>query len=332
MKQIFKIIINIFFSFFYFLDSSINKIELFRKKKYYKFTKKKFTKNKGLLCFSLSSPDGLIRKDILDFLNDIKSICNIVIISDKKINEDQKKKIHCNQIFIRDSFGRDFGNYKFFFKHILLKNSTLINSKYLVIANDSVFYKKYNYKKIFNLINIRMKKDYFSGLTTYMDKPYNFHFQSYFMFFSNKILNNNHFQKFWKNYSLSNNRLSTIQKGEILLSQYLIQGCNLQINNLMPLFLNKIKKNYVKNTHVNLSKKIVGLKGIHLQCIVNEDFPLFKIDFVKRNILSLEELNEVVNQLNIDKEDKKEILKLNQFILKIKFNLIKKIMLRLGYF
>lgn len=119
----------------------------------------------------------------------------------------------------RYNIGRDFGAYKEFIKLIHDNN---IQPESLIICNDSVFANvKQNDKRFINFMLETESKD-FVGAAEFFGEP-NYHVQSYFLKFSNKVLNGKNFINFWNEFFITDNRRSNIHNGEIKLSQSIIK-------------------------------------------------------------------------------------------------------------
>jgi hypothetical protein len=116
----------------------------------------------------------------------------------------------------RANFGRDFGSYKCGFLHIF-KNKWESACPRLLMVNDSVFYSQTGLEKFLH----DMKTSTIEVLGATENFEIEHHLGSFCISYSDKILNSSKFQKYWRQYKLSDVRPKVIKRGEMALSKTL---------------------------------------------------------------------------------------------------------------
>ena len=145
----------------------------------------------------------------------------IVVLNGGKISDDFLAyfKQRALAIITRDNIGRDFGAYKECIQYFQRNN---LQPRRLLLCNDSVFADLIpNDSRFEAFVHQNSTKD-FVGVAEYMGSP-NYHVQSYFLIFSNKVLNAPSFQKFWQAFLITDDRRLNIHKGEVALTQAIIK-------------------------------------------------------------------------------------------------------------
>lgn len=164
-------------------------------------------------------PRPAILKSVLrlvDFLisEGVHVVCvvNKSKMSDEWIAEIKKRDA---SILLRPNVGRDFGAYRagFHFVKDAIKLDKISN---LIFANDSVFFIDRSQSALKSVID--SDKDVTS---LYLNYQFHLHAQSFFINFNNKVLNSKTFADFWKGYYPSQERVHTINQGEVKLSTIL---------------------------------------------------------------------------------------------------------------
>ena len=126
---------------------------------------------------------------------------------------------HSLCVLTRENFGRDFGAYKEFIQYLANKN---IQPKRLLVCNDSVFANMLPEDNRFSdFIHSTADRD-LVGVAEYMGRP-NYHIQSYFLIFSNKVLNGKNFINFWSDFLITDDRRLNIHNGEVALTQAILK-------------------------------------------------------------------------------------------------------------
>lgn len=145
----------------------------------------------------------------------------IIVISNDDLPQAFIDKYKNDVIYMasRYNIGRDFGAYKEFMQ-LLFKHN--IQLKDLIICNDSMFANmKQADNRFIDFMHATIDYD-FVGAAEFFGEP-NYHVQSYFLKFSNNVLNGANFRKFWNDFFITDNRRANIHNGEIKLSQSIIK-------------------------------------------------------------------------------------------------------------
>lgn len=174
-----------------------------------------------IILFAVYSPKSQLMYERFFMLFEKLLDYKIIVISNNKLPEWFIEKYSDRVIAFgeRYNIGRDFGIYKEFIQ--LLKRNN-VELKNLVILNDSTFANLKNEESSFvEFFNSNQDKD-FLGVAEYFWKP-DYHVQSYFLMFSNKVLKGKNFNKFWDNFLISDDRRSNINKGEVMLTNSILK-------------------------------------------------------------------------------------------------------------
>ncbi len=285
------------------------------------------------ICIFVSYPkDGRISESLNRYLLDLQLLgYSIIFIANKDVvlEDIEKIKSICVRIIIRENYGKDFGAYK----HGILKyKNQILNSKSLLIANDSVIHIK-SLKPMFDVMNAKnldfwgVSESYY-GPAVYQDP----HICSYFLVINQKILKSGIFWNFWQRYKPNYSRVQVIKNGEIAFSSTIKKhsfDMDAYINvSSMSQFLQKNKSNLEDFIHLQSEHSFVkhNLKSIFsLLYSTNHNahftklmlllgLPLLKKDVFSRCKYYAEELLDILNKLNIkNAEDiiKELLLQLN---------------------
>lgn len=176
------------------------------------------------ICVFASYPNNnVISNSLKRYLQHLNQLgYSILFISNNNIinKEIEWLQTQCATIIIRENFGFDFGCYK---TGMLKYQKQIQAADELLIANDSVIMIK-DLNPMFDEMKNK-QLDFWGVSESYNDGMYtNHHICSYFISISKKIIKSNIFWSFWKNYKLTNSRIITIYRGEILLSQTLLKA------------------------------------------------------------------------------------------------------------
>lgn len=201
--------------------------------------------NQKYLIFAHYHSNGLLRKDIINFLKDSKKIFTKIIFISTKIHQKELKKIPKKiKIIKRKNIGYDFYSYKVGFDYLINKFQKKFENKNLFFANSSVLFVEP--KKLLNSIKkINIKKNEFWGISR--SRELTDHIQSYFFFFSSNLLKNKNIFNWWKTIKPLNVHHKIIHKYELGLSILMIKN-NVKLNSVYM-------KNINLKTH-NILKKI----------------------------------------------------------------------------
>ena len=197
------------------------------------------------LIFAHYHSNGIIRNDIIDFLNEGKKYFTKIVFVSTKINVKELNKISKKiKVIKRKNTGYDFYSYKVGWEFISKILSDNIDDKKIYFANSSILF--INPKKIINSINkIDIKKNEFWGLSRSFELTD--HIQSYFFFFSVSLFKNKNILNWWNKIKPLNIHYKIIMKYELGLSKLMIKN-NIQLRSI-----------YTKNINLktnNIFKKI----------------------------------------------------------------------------
>ncbi len=112
----------------------------------------------------------------------------------------------------RPNIGRDFAAFRTGYRY-LEKHGLLNSAERLIFANDSCYY---GTKSIAFISRLLSEPADLQGIT--VNYVAEFHVQSFFIVFSQKIFNTEWFSSYWRKYRISDLRHLTIRRGEIALS------------------------------------------------------------------------------------------------------------------
>ncbi|MFL0604725.1 rhamnan synthesis F family protein [Cylindrospermopsis raciborskii] len=199
-------------------------------------------------------------------LDQVKELCLFfqlqgidVIFLTTKLSDESKEWVEKNlsALIIRRNIGRDFGAWKDGIA-FLNKQSLFSSCSQLYLINDSVVLLGDNLKSTrFQSQFIDDTKTDMIGLTESWQIAY--HLQSYFLKFNKTVLQSKLFLKYWHDYPIINSRLFSIEKGEIGLSQLLLNN-GYQLKSVYPIMELVAKE--------NIESFFISLSGIPNQCLI----------------------------------------------------------------
>jgi rhamnosyltransferase len=158
-----------------------------------------------------------IKAYVLYYLEQLKQVCDqIIFVSSASLDHEQCSRLNhlCAKIIIRENVGHDFYSYKTGIDAI----ENINEIEQLILCNDSCFGPLFPLPDIFARIAL-LKADFW-GMSA-NSRP-QFHLQSYFLVFNNKIINSDSFKIFWQELQVLNDKDQIIFNYEIGLSQKLI--------------------------------------------------------------------------------------------------------------
>lgn len=163
------------------------------------------------------SEDDLYQKSILNLIDGfVSNDVQVVAISNRLIPtglQNEMKNRGC-AVIIRKNVGRDFGAYKAGIRW--LKDLRLINQiERLFLVNDTLIWMKSS-KEIVK----ECEKHTWSSM--FLNFEIHTHAQSFFLSFSNEVITNDEFRKFWELYVPLDYRRYAIRSGEVKLTSILI--------------------------------------------------------------------------------------------------------------
>lgn len=185
---------------------------------------------KRLGIFVFYDKDNIVDDYVIHLLDDfVKNVSSLVIISNSKLNEENKNKLlkYSTNIIERDNVGFDAGALAEYFNN----NNEYLQYDEVVYSNDTFFGFFTPLSDIFN--KMQNKDCDFWGLTISHKQPDSWHIfdgtytpehiQTFFMVFKNNVLNSDAFKSYWKKYNANkiNNFYDVVTKHEILFTKYL---------------------------------------------------------------------------------------------------------------
>lgn len=179
-----------------------------------------------ICLFASFDANSSIKKYVIQYLKVLKDnqFKIYFITTSPKLNNSCIEKIlpHCYKIIHRENYGLDFGSWVTGLK--ILSKADLQQAPSLMFANDSIIGTDLNEIKnishIFSSMDesIQNGKIDFYGLTDSYDTHH--HLQSYFLVFSNRMINSSHWHDFWQQFRFYKDKFLIIQLYEIGLTAY----------------------------------------------------------------------------------------------------------------
>jgi hypothetical protein len=158
---------------------------------------------------------GSLRPDVSNLAKVARSQgFRVVAVNNKRLDFNFDPLTVFDTYIERSNFGRDFGAYREGVLH-LEKSEKLGKLSRLVLLNDSVFFLKQNLEEMLSALTDPNFD--FTGATENFEIKH--HIGSFALGFSEKILRNKKFIRYWHNYRLTNVRPRVIKRGEMKLSK-----------------------------------------------------------------------------------------------------------------
>lgn len=178
-------------------------------------------KDENVLLFVIYAPKSLLMYDRFFQLFE-KLDYKIVVIANSGLSSEFIERFKDKVVLIAERYniGRDFGAYKEFICKLRRENA---QPKNLIICNDSIFANLKQDDTRFTDFLISHQDEDFVGAAEYMGVP-GYHVQSYFLKFSQEVLNSTYFIQFWDKFLISDDRRLNIHNGEIKLSESILKG------------------------------------------------------------------------------------------------------------
>ena len=198
------------------------------------------------LIFAHYHSTGLIRSDIVNFINESKKYFTKIVFVSTKINIKELYKISKNiKVIKRKNTGYDFYSYKVGWEYINKISRNNFDNKKLYFINSSILF--INPKKLIRSIKkINIKNNEFWGLSRSLELTD--HIQSYFFFFSANLLKNKNILNWWKKIKPLNIHYKIILKYELGLSKLMIEN-NIQLKSIYKKNINlKTNNIFIKTT------------------------------------------------------------------------------------
>lgn len=184
-----------------------------------KFTETKIENSFGggfVIVIALFEKTSL-RKDVIKFLETAKEIGAFIIGVNTLSLKKQSYENGLFDVYIeRDNFGRDFGSYQAGFNYIF-DNEINIKCDRVMMINDSVYFSLKGLSEFVTLMS-STENDVLGATENHHDIH---HLGSFCISFSKKVVSNQKFISFWRNYRRTNVRPKIIKKGEMALTSML---------------------------------------------------------------------------------------------------------------
>lgn len=170
--------------------------------------------------FAHYNSNGTVNGSVYRLLRALGQLpCHLVFITNSSLGEVDREQVNrCAEsvtIVVRENLGNDFGAWQ----EVLVKHSIDIKTRYLILANDSVFGPLYDFRQLFlEMAQKHPDADYW-GITDSFEGEW--HIQSYFIVLSSAVFLSEAFQDFWKIEFNQLPKIEIIKRGEIGLSSAL---------------------------------------------------------------------------------------------------------------
>ena len=284
LKQIFylpRYLTNLLFGTFYY-DNFLAKSKI----KYYG----NLPLNKKVVIFLIFPDRGLAKSHLRTLKYFIRNNFSPLIVSNLPLSKENKNLLlkYCWTLIERKNYGYDFGGYR---DGVLFLSEKIRDLDKLILINDSTWFPITNNNSFMDFIDnsnldfigatshYGFKRQRLPSKKTGLSKPQfnfnnkNFHYASYALSFSKKILKDENFLKFWKNLRLSGTKNLVVRRGEIGLTQYVVRNKEYSHGSLIDSGkLEDILKNLSKETLLKISRETI---------IENSSLKKFKEKFIK---------------------------------------------------
>lgn len=160
---------------------------------------------------------GQLRADVQELVAAAKSVGFYVLaVNTMRLGKPEVLQGQIDCYVERANFGRDFGSYKTGFLHVFQRGWHQ-NCPRILMMNDSVFFTRKSLRSF--LSSMLDAQSEVIGATENFEIEH--HLGSFCIGMDGKIIRNERFQAFWKNFRLSDVRPAVIQRGEMGLSRVL---------------------------------------------------------------------------------------------------------------
>ena len=293
LKHFVNFIKNISIKTKYILDIGSKKLG-----KTYKIQEFRKIDNKVCL-FSHFDKDNIIDDYVINYLKKIKEIgFNIVFISTSLLDKKEVFKLQnlCNVVIIKENIGRDFGAWASGIKYLNEKN---FNIKKVLLCNDSIYFPLFEINSMFK--KMENKNIDMWGITDSFER--NYHIQSYFLVFNEKILKSKFWKRFWKDFKIYKDKNKIINKYEIGITQKAIKYgfrveayCN--YNRVVSFINNNIKNFYY--SHLIANGVVTNPTHFLWDILITEfNCPILKVELIRDNpgnVYNINSFKEILNK------------------------------------
>ena len=321
IKQIFKLpanIIGFFFSTYYY-DFFLSK----RKK----IISGNIPLGKKIIIYVIFPINGLSKFHIRTLNYFLKMEYSILVVSNTKLEKkDEDQLIEKSSYFIeRENYGHDFGGWR---DGIIFLKEKLTTIENLILINDSTWFPVTRGNDFIDFIQ-KSKLDFVGATSHYgLERPVlsnereklkkrlkfdyknkNFHYASYVLSFSNKILKDKNFLNFWLKLRLSNTYNVIVRNCEIAISQWVINNSEYTHGSLIDSSqISKVLNNYSRKRLYEITqylvvnsdslKKFVDTFSNSLESFSKDELISFIMTVVSRQIIVFSLINFLVKELN----------------------------------
>lgn len=190
----------------------------------------------NVFIYLMFPQNGVLHSHILALEYFVSKGFSPIIVTNLKLNvvERENLKHLCHLIIERPNYGYDFGGYR---DGVLSIEDKLPTLDRLVIMNDSCWFlvsEEIDWLAQVDALNVdfagtstdhgipkRAPEDYENIEWSYSTSHDNFHYGSFALCFSNRLLSDPEFLRFWKEFKLTNKKLDVIMRGETGLTQWI---------------------------------------------------------------------------------------------------------------
>jgi len=199
-------------------------------------------KNKYLI-FAHYHSKGFLRKDIENFLIKSQKVFTKIIFISTNIKQKELKKIPKRiKTIKRKNIGYDFYSYKIGLNYFSKKLKENYENKDFFFSNSSILFVKPDLL-LKRIRKVQIKDNELWGISRSLELTD--HIQSYFFFFSAKLLKNKNILMWWKKMKPLNVHYKIILKYELGLSKIMLNN-NIKLNSFYEYNINLKTKNIFK--------------------------------------------------------------------------------------
>ena len=196
---------------------------------------------KKIVIFLIFPDCGLTNSHLRTLKYFIRNNFTPLVVSNLPLSKEDKILLleNCWTLIERPNYGSDIGGYR---DGVLFLSKKIRDIDKLILINDSVWFPINDSNSFIDFIHnsnldfigttshYGLKKHWLPSKKSGLLKPQfdfnnkNFHYATYALSISKKILKDEKFLKFWKNLKLSNTKNKVVRRGEIALTQYVIKN------------------------------------------------------------------------------------------------------------
>ena len=279
-----------------------------------------------VLIYLIFLENGLSNSHLRTLKYFIKKKYSPIVVSNKSLSKEDRDKLleNCWTLIERKNFGYDAGGHR---EAIFLLSGRISSLDNLILLNDSTwfpittddsyidFIKNSNLDFIGATSHYGFERNKLPSIREDLKKPVNFnynknfHYASYALSFSNKILRNKGFLNFWKKLRLSGTKNIAVRRWEIGITQFVIKDKNFSHGSFINSnILAETLKNFSKETLIKISKEtIIEHKAtkkfkekflINLDNLSKDEIINFIIILVSRQIIVFSLIKFLIEELN----------------------------------